>query len=233
MSGQVYVETFDDGPGGWFGFIDNFQGIKPLPIRDGAAWSYCPWWVDYNHAPPGGAGYLQLVMGIMTQGPFGERFKEVAGPNRFVQGGYPRDFTNARLTLRIKGELELRGAALVLLVQGTGGGMCSGWVLTGQPIQVSPDWSEQRITAVPDPAQWRCLGARFDRTDMYGTIDLQTILADVNTNIYLVLFPVNAVPMGPLAGDPHVLRAGRDYPLWQSRLPEGYVVLDTVRIEFG
>lgn len=228
----TYVETFDDGPGGWFGFIDNFQGEKALSVKDGALWSYSPWWVDYNHAPPGGAGYLQLLMGIMTRGPFGERHKELAGPNRFVEGGYRGNFTNARVTVRLRGELERRGAQLVLLVQGTVGAICSGWLLTGQPLEVTPGWSEQAITAVPDPAQWTCLGARFNRTDMYGTIDLRKILTDVNTNIYLVMFPVTVVPMGPIPGDPHVLRAGRDYPLWQSRLPEGYMGLDTVRIDF-
>ena len=39
--------------------------------------------------------------------------------------------------------------------------------------------------------------------------------------------------MGPISGDPHLLRAGRDYPVWTSRLPEGYVELDEVRVEFS
>lgn len=38
--------------------------------------------------------------------------------------------------------------------------------------------------------------------------------------------------MEPLDENPHVLRPERDYPVWRSRLPEGYVMLDEVRIEF-
>ena len=34
-------------------------------------------------------------------------------------------------------------------------------------------------------------------------------------------------------GEPHILRPERDYPVWRSRLPEGYVVMDTVEIEFA
>ena len=57
---RTYRETFDDGPGGWFGFINNAQGPKPLEIRESCAVTRSPWWIDYNHAPPG-AGYLHLL----------------------------------------------------------------------------------------------------------------------------------------------------------------------------
>ena len=76
-------------------------------------------------------------------------------------------------------------------------------------------------------------GSRHDRVEYYGTIDLPRVLADVNTDILLVLFPLDVVPMGPLAGDPHRLRPEKDYPVWRGRLPEGYVLLDEVRIEFA
>jgi hypothetical protein len=112
------------------------------------------------------------------------------------------------------------------------GGICSGWLLAGQPFHVTADWSEQTVVATPDPAQWKCLGSRHDRTDFYGEIPLATVLADVNTDILLVLHPLDIAPMGPLAGDPHRLRPERDYPVWRWRLPEGYVWLDEVRIEF-
>jgi len=123
-------------------------------------------------------------------------------------------------------------AELLLLVQGRVGDICSGWMLVGQPIRVTQEWSEQTITAVLDAQQWKCLGTRPDRADMYGTIALESILRNVNVNLYLVTYPVNAVPMGPVDGDPQRLRAGRDYPLWQCKLPEGYVMLDTFRVEF-
>lgn len=232
MPAKCYAETFDADTGGWFGWYDNARGPRALEWRSGQATSRSPWWIDYNHAPPG-SGYLHLLFMLLTSGKAGEHHREVSGPNRFIAGGYPTNFTDARITLRLRGELEARATRLLLLIQGTHGDLCSGWLLTGRPFCVTPDWSEQTIVAAPDPAQWTCLGARHDRTDFYGHIPLPTILANVNTNILLVLFPLEIVPMGPLAGDPHILRPERDYPVWRSRLPEGYVTLDTVRIEFA
>jgi hypothetical protein len=226
-----YVEAFDDGPGGWYGWISNASGPKPLEIRDSCAVSRSPWWIDYNHAPPG-AGYLHLLYMLNTGGKPGEHQREVEGVNRFTKGGFPRDFANSRLTLRSRGELEDKGARLVLLCQAVQGGICSGWLLTGQPFGVTPDWSEQTATLVLDPEQWTCLGSRHDRTDSYGVLPLPVVLGDVNTDILLVLHPLEIAPMGPLAGDPHRLRPERDYPVWRSRLPEGYVLLDEVRIDY-
>jgi hypothetical protein len=227
-----YIETFDDGPGGWYGWISNAAGPKPLEIRDSCAISRSPWWIDYNHAPPG-AGYLHLLYMLNTAGKAGEHQREVQGGNRFIQGGYPTDLRKARMTLRLRGELEARGAQLLLLCQSVQDGICSGWLLTGQPFQVTPDWSEQTAVLDPEPGQWKCLGSRHDRTDFYGEIPLATVLGDVNTDILLVLHPLVITPMGPLDSDPHRLRPERDYPVWRSRLPEGYVCLDEVRIEFA
>ena len=125
------------------------------------------------------------------------------------------------------------GSQLLLLCQAVQEEMCSGWLITGQPVHVTHDWSEQTVIAVPEPADWTCLGARHDRTDFYGEIPLETVLHDVNTDILLVLFPLDIAPMGPLAGEPHRLRPEKDYPVWRSRLPEGYVLLDEVQIEFA
>ncbi|MBI3863296.1 MAG: hypothetical protein HY290_15500 [Planctomycetia bacterium] len=228
---MLYRETFDNGPGGWFGWVSNAAGPKPLEVHAGCLVSRSPWWIDYNHAPPG-AGYLHLLAMLLTRGPFGEHQREVAGENRFVSGGFGTDFTNAKLTLRLKGELHARGAKFCLLVQSLQNGICSGWLLTGQPFRVTTDWSEQTVCAVPDASQWTSLGSRHDRSDFYGTIPLPDVLANVNTNILLVLFPLDVVPMGPPPGDPHRLRPEKDYPVWRSRLPEGYVLIDEVRIEF-
>jgi hypothetical protein len=63
-------------------------------------------------------------------------------------------------------------------------------------------------------------------------VPLKTVLSDVNTNILLVLYPLKISPMGPIDDDPHHLRPERDYPVWRSELPEGYVMLDEVRIRF-
>lgn len=230
---RTYLETFDDGPQGWFGWIDNIQGPRVLDIRNSAIISRSPWWIDYNHAPPG-AGYLHVLFALTTGGgdAYSELYLERAGLNRFLEEAFPTDFSDARLMFRLKGELEPRGAQLLLLVQSTLGRITSGWMLTGQPLEVTRNWTDQAVEAAPDPSQWTCLGSRSDRRKSYGELDLRAVLREVNRNIALILFPVEVVPMGPLEGDLHILRPGKDYPVWQSRLPEGYVMLDDVRIEF-
>jgi len=231
MNPPLYRETFDNGPGGWYGMIDNFQGVKPLPVQNGIISSYAPWWIDYNHAPPG-AGYLHLLMGLYTRGPLTEAMREYAGRNHFIEQQFPTNFTNLTMSLRLRGELELRGAQMLLLIQGHHDGVTSGWLLTGQPIPVTPHWSEPSIHLTPDPVQWTPLGSRAGRQDYYQPGRLATTLADVNVNLYLVLTPLNVVPMGPLAGDPHTLRAGRDYRVWTSKLPDGYIQVDTITMNF-
>ena len=226
-----YVEDFDSGPGGWMRVVDNYAPIAALPVRDGAVRCQGPWWVDYNHAPPGG-GYLQLLMCLVTKGPSGESIREAAGENRFVKGNYPTDFTNARLTLRLRGELEAAGTRFSALIQGSIDGIVSGWVLTGQTFAVTPDWSEQTVTFVPDPSQWTSIGSRHDRTETYGEKPLLDILRNVNVNMHLIMFPVKPRPMGHIGGDPHLLRAGRDYPIWPSSIAQGYIEVDRVEIAF-
>ena len=174
-----------------------------------------------------------MLFSLNTRGPFSDYHKEVAGENNFAAQRLPLDFRHARITVRVRGELEKRTAEMLLLVQGRIGEIISGWLLTGQPVAVREEWTEHTIIATPDPAQWTCLGARRDRADYYGFHPLELVLKEVNTNIMFVLFPLEIQPMGPIAADPHILRAGRDYPVWTSRLPEGYIQLDTVKIEFG
>jgi len=230
--GKTYRETFDDGPGGWWAWISNSQGPKPLELRDGAVTTRSPWWIDYNHAPPG-AGYLHMLACLNTTGPQGEHFRETAGPNQFVEASFPTDFAGAALELTLKGELSAQGARLLLLIQGTLDGITSPWVLTGQPFQVTEDWSTQCVTLSEDPDQWTALGSRHDRADMYGIHPIKTLLRHVNNNIMLVLFPLEIAPMGPLEGDLHQLRPEKDYPVWRHRLPEGYVTVDDVTIAFA
>src|SRR5437667_365484 len=103
-----YLEEFDNGPAGWWGWSGNSTGLKALEVGNSSVISRSPWWIDYNHAPPG-AGYLHMVFCLCTKGPFGESMKEVAGENGFVKASKPRNFTDARLTFRLKGELETPG----------------------------------------------------------------------------------------------------------------------------
>ena len=226
-----YIETFGDGPGGWYRWISNAAGPARLDIVDGYAVSRSPWWIDYNHAPPG-AGYLHMLYCTFTRGALGEYYREVGGPHRLLDGQFPTDYTNAKLTVRMQGELNMQGAQLVLLIQANADDTTSAWVLTGQPLSVTHDWSEQSITCTTDPAQWTAMGARHDRQDYYGVVELAKVLSNVNIDIMLILFPLEIAPMGIVAGDPDILRPEKDYPVWRSLLPEGYVTLDRIDIEF-
>ena len=164
-----YVETFDDGPGGWYGWISNAAGPKPLEIRDSCAVSRSPWWIDYDHAPPARLPCIFCTCSTPPASPASitARWPAPTASSTWLSHRFHR---RKRMTVRLKGELEARGADLVLLCQSVRDGICSGWMLTGQPLRVTADWSEQTITAVPDAAQWECLGSRHDRTDFYGRI---------------------------------------------------------------
>ena len=232
MSKHTYLETFDQHRAGWWGWLGNDKGFHRLQWEKGTVTTRSPWWIDYNHAPPG-AGYLHMLFCLNTKGPFSDHYKDMADDNRYVAAGCPLDFRNARITLRVRGELRECGANMVLLLQGTIGGITAGWLLTGQPFAVTPEWGEQTAVAVMDPKEWTCLRGRHDRLDYYNYHPLEAIVGNVNVNLMLVMFPVTVNPMGPLKGDPHLLRAGKDYPVWTSALPEGYIELDTVKIDFA
>ena len=96
----TYVETFDDGPGGWVGDLRN-----PLPVWDGVGYCHSPWSVDANHAPPG-AGYLHVLMYLHTHAA---SVTPLEGVNRFVEGGFSSNLTNAKVTARLRGALEVAG----------------------------------------------------------------------------------------------------------------------------
>src|SRR5207247_10663057 len=145
-------------------------------------------------------------------------------------GGFPTDFTNARLTARLKGELKARGAELVLLAQAKVGSLWLNHVLMAQPFRVTTDWSEQTITLAPDTAQWTCLGSRHDRVDVYGWGEIGDVLRGLNGDIIFVLHPLDVVPAAPISGEPHRLKAGAGYAVGTSRLPSGSVTRDRGRI---
>ena len=232
MSKQTYRETFEKGAGGWIAWLGPNQPA-PAVIENGALVSRSPWGVDANHAPPGG-GYLHLLFILHTahQPNPGESYGPLLGGNRFIEGGYPRDFRNARLTLRLKGEVDLQGAELRLHCQSRVGDKAINFVMTSQSFAVTPDWSEQTITLAPDPEQWLCLGARHDLTDVYGWGEIEDVLKDVDIDIILLLHPLRIVPQTAQPDGPHSRRAQIDYPVDRSHLPSGEIRLSEVRIDF-
>jgi hypothetical protein len=225
-----YVETFDKGPGGW---ISN--RYHPLPLFDGVAHLFGPWYLDSHHAPPG-AGYLNMLMYLYTKKS--SHNERIGGENKFARANYSTDFRNARVSLRLRGEIDLQGAQMVMLVQSRTRKTTANFVLTGQPFRINKSWTEQTVTLAPDPRQWTCLGSRESKSDQYGCDDIETVLRDVNLDIMFVLFPLNVVPVKPVA-EPHTLRAGQDYPeepsyeVWQKYLPKGLIMVDTVKIEYS
>ncbi len=232
MNNATYCETFEDGAGGWIAWLGPSQPV-PATVEDGALVSRSPWGIDTNHAPPGG-GYLHLLFILHTaaQPDPGPPYGPLLAGNRFIDGGYPRDFRNARVTLRLKGEVDLQGAELRLHCQSRVGDRAINFVLTSQSFVVTPDWSEQTITLAPDPRQWLCLGARRDLTEVYGWGGIEEVLRDVNIDIILLLHPLKIVPLAPQQGGPHARRAGTDYKVDSSFLPSGEVRLGMVQIEF-
>ncbi len=231
-----YREDFDDGPGGWLLWLAGGGGPLPPDVRNGALVSRSPWGVDFNHAPPG-AGYLHLLFVLPTPRgvpPAYARMEPFAGTPRFLLGNHPRDLRDARLTARLRGEVKLQGAQLVLLIQGDVGPVRTNWVLHSQPLTVTQEWSEQTLTLAPDEQAWTCLGVRRAGADCdhYGRAPLEHCLRDVNVNLMLVLFPLDVQPFDPAVTDPHGLRAGKDYAVNRLLLPQGEVWLDSVQIDF-
>lgn len=237
MPSPSYRETFDDGPGGWLLWMAGGGGPLPPDLRRGAMVSRSPWGVDFNHAPPG-AGYCHLLFCMPTcpeeKYPY-HLLEPYTGPNRFVKAKHSRRFTNAKIHLRLRGQVDLKGAQLMLLVQADVGPVRTNWTLTGQPLRITKRWSEQTLHLTPEPSQWTCMGVRSVGADTpnYGEAPIAQALEDVNVNIILILFPLDVRPFTTPAGDPHVLRAGKDYSLGRRWLPQGEVWLDTVQIDYA
>lgn len=228
---RTYVETFDDGPGGWYG-----DRRFALPVWDGIAYCYSPWWTDANHAPPG-AGYLHMLLWTYTNKAHYQVDNDYTRLlpyrySRFAEEGHSRNLTNARLTVRLRGEGEFKGAELLFVIQTKTDKTTVNSALSGQPFKITRDWSEQTVTLAPDEKQWTCLGARHDMQDEYGCDDIDKALADVNLDIIFILFPLKVVPAGVEITDIHTPRAVQDYPVDQQYLPKGLIMFDTIKIEY-
>ncbi|MSP13059.1 MAG: hypothetical protein EXR62_08880 [Chloroflexi bacterium] len=228
MDRTTYVETFDNGPRGWTAWG---TGNMVPKIQDGAIISRSPWRVDPNHCSPGG-GYLHLLTYIITNPLlFSEEMAAKVGPNRFIEEGKDRNLTNARITVRMRGEVDAKGAKLVLLAQADVPGTRTNWVMTGQTFNITPEWSDQTITLVPDPSQWLCLGSRHDLTHVYGYGDIVEVLKNVDVDLILVFHPLKIVSLKE-GVDVDYMRTHRDYEPDYRYLPSGYVMFDTITIEY-
>ena len=104
--------------------------------------------------------------------------------------------------------------------------------MTGQPFEVKPDWSEQTVTLITNPEQWFRLGASHDMMEVYGWGKIEDVLQGVNIDIISLLYPVNIVPLIPQSKGIHEFRPEIDYSVDFSELPEGYIMLNEVRLEY-
>src|SRR5260370_21334652 len=116
---RTYVEKFETGPGGWFGWVSNHAGPKALEWSPGALTSRSPWWIDYNHAPPG-AGYLHMLFALLTAGAgHGESLVDAGGVDRLFPQRQPPGLRRARGNLRMRGGFGEPGAPPSLLARST------------------------------------------------------------------------------------------------------------------
>ncbi len=102
-------------------------------------------------------------------------------------------------------------------------------MLTRKVFALGSTFTETSVGLFLKSSNWLVLGARNVRKDMYGVRVFANVLSNVDVNSVLLLFALNFEPMGFLVGDAQLLRPDRDYPVWRSDLPEGYVILDSVR----
>ena len=229
MDRTPYIETFDNGPGGWCAWG---TGSHLPELNNGAFISRSPWRVDPNHCAPG-AGYLHLLAYLHTHADYySDEIAAEVGVNYFLAEGKDRNLTNARMTVRLRGNVDLKGANLTLWVQADVGDTRPNFALTGQSLTVTPDWSEQTLLLSDDPAQWTCVGGRHDKQELYGYGDIRDALLDVNCDLILVMFPLTVVPIGIPVEMKDRLRTHRDYEPDYTHLPEGVVEFDTIQIEY-
>ena len=132
----------------------------------------------------------------------------------------------------LRGEIDMKGTQLLLLIQGKTDKTTPNFVLTGQPFRVTRNWTEQTVVLKPDPQQWTCLGARHDMTHEYGCDDVTKLLRDVNLDIIFALFPLKIVPLSKDIKDLPRPRAAQAYPVDIEALPKGLIMFDTVKIEY-
>lgn len=155
----------------------------------------------------------------------------IAGKNPFVDGQVPTNFRNAKITVKLKGKIDLKSSNLYLLVQGYRGKIWVNQIFSGYPIKITNGWSRQSFTLIPDQKLWIQIGSRYDRKDFYGTCPIEQLLKNVNGDIIFVLFPLDVVPLDK-GVDPYKGWAEKDYDIDRNRLPKGYLMLDEVKIEF-
>ena len=83
MDRTPYIETFDNGPGGWCAWG---TGSHQPELKNGAFVTRSPWRVDPNHSAPG-AGYLHLLAYLYTHADYLYRRDRGRSRRKSLPGG--------------------------------------------------------------------------------------------------------------------------------------------------
>ena len=124
-----------------------------------------------------GAGYLHMVYTFNLRGPVSELYAEVGGgpgggehTNEFIRSGHSTDWRGAKVTVKLRGEVEnTNGASLCLLIQAVVDGICSGYILTGA---ISTNWNTNTFSQ-------NCRGLDIAVEALQNACVLSATLADV------------------------------------------------------
>jgi len=198
---QVYEEDFDDGPSGWCVYVagDHDDALVRYPTssliempwgeEDGNGYveSYPPWWLDPNHRPPGGYGYLMLL-----------GWTQMKLWNLCVgMESYTIDLTNGLLEFNMYvDDLDLKGANVVFWFQTNVDfdapyGKYVNFALTAYPIEsfvVEGAWTNVALPLDPSEDDWTCMGAAAGTR--YGCAPIDEAMRDVNTNFGFIIIPI-------------------------------------------
>lgn len=228
----VYVAEFAAGPAGWqtvqtllpvgqvppdalecwTSWLELQACIVPAPVRAGALFLQSPWWLDENHAPPGGAGHLSLVAWVYVRD-----IESRAPPAQL-------DLRGARLKAQMRAaQLDLKEGQMVFWFQTSmPGGRFANFAYTGVPLHLQllePDeFNVIDIELTADPALWTCLGAHESRVDTYGCMPLEEALGCVDIAFGMIVFPVGASPQPELQPS-GTIELG-SFELWRRGIPE-------------
>lgn len=194
----LYSEDFSRGSRGWHYYAKSpfnnilscIHSVPPdgcvIPCRweNGFIESRSPWWIDYNHKPPG-AGLLNVLFVIWLDSYYGGlRQKSL-------------DLRDARLHCRVMiAEANLKGNHVYFWFQtfNSEENKYHNYVLTKRPLDVSKAASSWRDVTIPintDGADWTCLGSSQERSDKYACGSIEMDLQNVNANLGFIQMQVD------------------------------------------
>ncbi|HEV8444783.1 MAG TPA: hypothetical protein VGQ27_14965 [Steroidobacteraceae bacterium] len=207
----LYRHDFADGSGGWrtvhtlvspdqlpvdssncfISWLGLYACTLDVPVEGGRSVLQSPWWLDPNHAKPGGYGHLNLLTWVYLNGM----------PGSSTEGMPSIDLRDVTLRVSMRAQaFNPAGGRLVFWFQTKmPDGRFANFAYTSSPLDavLPPDGSELsqfNIKLVADPAAWTCLGAAVDRSDFYGCMDVVNAMSAVKDDFGFIIIPVSDSP---------------------------------------